>query len=114
MLSQKRVMSMVLTTLLEPGGGWMCVCECMSGWICVVWSLTAPLLCVFIKVSCNKMNVINIFADHKVREKPDHISLMGTGRVPGARGEHREVGWRWQAWDPACPSVVLWRSRSPL
>lgn len=84
-----------------------CVCVCTSGWICAVWSLTAPLLCVFIKVSCDKMKVINIFADHKVRKSPNHVALMGAGRVLGARGEHRGVGGRWGA---GILPVLVWCS----
>lgn len=44
---------------------------CVSGWIRVggFCSLIAPLLCVLIKVSCDKTNVTNIFAGNKVREK---------------------------------------------
>lgn len=99
-------------TVLGPGG-WPDVCVCTPGWICGVWSLIAPLLCVFVKVSCNQMNVTNIFANYKVRKNPNHIALMGTGRMLGARGEHTAVGSRWEAWDPACPDVMLWRSQEP-
>lgn len=77
----------------------------MSGWICVVWSLIAPLPYIFIKVSCNKTNVINIFADYKVRKNPNHIALMGTGRILGARGEHNAVGSRRETQDPP---VLVW------
>lgn len=31
----------------------------------------------------------------------------------GVRGEHRAVGGRWEARDPACPGMVLWRSKEP-
>lgn len=55
-----------------PRAGWVRVCPArVSGWIRVggFSSLIAPLLCVLIKVSCDKMNVTNIFAGNKVREK---------------------------------------------
>ncbi|KAI1234050.1 hypothetical protein IHE44_0003760 [Lamprotornis superbus] len=65
------------------------------------------------EVSCNEMNVTNIFADYKVRKNPSHIALMGTGRILGARGEHSTVEGRREARDPACPGVVLGRSKEP-
>lgn len=93
--------------------GCVSVGVCTPGQIHVVWSLTAPLLFVFVKVSCNQMNVTNIFADYEVRKEPNHRALMGTGRMLRARGGHRAVGGRWEAWDPACPGVMLWRSKEP-
>lgn len=77
---------------------------CVSGWIRVggFSSLIAPLLCVLIKVSCDKTNVTNIFAGNKVREKKkpknpnlsffknNHLATMGTGR--GCRGPEEGTG----------------------
>lgn len=71
--------------------GCVSVSVCTPGRVRAAWSLIAPLLCVFVKVSCNQMKVTNIFADYEVREKPNHRALMGSGRMLGARGGHRAV-----------------------
>uniref|UniRef100_A0A8C5J1A2 Interleukin-4 n=1 Tax=Junco hyemalis TaxID=40217 RepID=A0A8C5J1A2_JUNHY len=90
MLSQRKVMSM--GSQCSWGlGGWMCVCVRTSGWICPVWSLTAPLLCVFIKVSCDKMNVINIFADHK-RGNNTEIFCKAATIARETKSCHRDLG----------------------
>uniref|UniRef100_A0A8C9NBD6 Interleukin-4 n=1 Tax=Serinus canaria TaxID=9135 RepID=A0A8C9NBD6_SERCA len=91
MLSQRKVMSTGLTVLLGPGGGWMCVCVCASGWVCAVWSLIAPLLCVFIKVSCDKMNVINIFEDHKRRNNTEILCKAAT-IAQEVKSCHKDLG----------------------
>uniref|UniRef100_A0A8D2MQP5 Uncharacterized protein n=1 Tax=Zonotrichia albicollis TaxID=44394 RepID=A0A8D2MQP5_ZONAL len=80
MLSQRKVMSM----------GSQCSWG-LGGWMCAVWSLTAPLLCVFIKVSCDKMNVINIFADHK-RGNNTEIFCKAATIARETKSCHRELG----------------------
>lgn len=55
----------------------VCLCAHVSGWTRVSGfsSLIAPLPCVLIKVSCDKMNATNIFAGDKVREKKNLTCL---------------------------------------
>nr|XP_009677662.1 PREDICTED: interleukin-4-like [Struthio camelus australis] len=58
----------------------------MSGWIrgTDFSSLISPLFCSLIKASCDKMNVTNIFADHK---KDDEVELLCKAATVAREGQ---------------------------